>query len=68
MMTDATFVCRDCGCAVYDVLGEVRERCWPCQWVHNIPDSDERDKLRQWLIELEVIEQWPIKLEVTDGK
>jgi hypothetical protein len=52
-----TFICRDCQAAVYDALGHVRERCWPCQWVANIPDLDERARVRRWLIELEVIDE-----------
>lgn len=50
-----TFTCADCGVAVYDAMGHVRERCWPCQWVRNIEDPVERAKVRQWLVELEVI-------------
>jgi hypothetical protein len=50
-----TFVCRDCGVAVYDAFGAVRERCYPCQWVANIADEAERAKVRSWLIEVGVI-------------
>jgi hypothetical protein len=51
-----TFICVDCHSPVYDALGHVRDRCWPCQWVHNIADPDERARVRRWLIELEVID------------
>lgn len=51
-----TFVCIDCHTAVYDALGHVRERCWPCQWVHNIEDIGERQRVRAWLIDLGVID------------
>ena len=46
---DPTFVCKDCGVPVFDALGEVRERCYPCQWVTNIPDPTERAAIRAWL-------------------
>jgi hypothetical protein len=59
-MTDGpTFVCKDCGMPVYDALGHVRERCWPCQWVANLPDSTEREELRAWLTELGVLDEAP---------
>jgi predicted amidophosphoribosyltransferase len=41
-----TFVCADCGCDVYDALGEVRERCHTCQWLADHPDPVEREQLR----------------------
>jgi len=53
---EPTFICRDCGAHVYDALDHVRDRCWPCQWVYNIEDPDERARVRRWLIELEVID------------
>jgi hypothetical protein len=37
-----TFVCKDCGAAVFDGLGEVRARCYPCQWVAIISDPADR--------------------------
>jgi hypothetical protein len=50
-MTEApTFVCKDCGVPVFDALGEVRERCHPCQWVANIPDPTERVAIHDWLV------------------
>jgi hypothetical protein len=50
MTEDApTFVCKDCGVAVFDALGEKRERCYPCQWVAAIPDLAERAAVRAWL-------------------
>ena len=52
-----TFVCQDCGADVYDALGAVRERCYPCLWVTHIDDADERARVRKWLIELGVIEE-----------
>jgi hypothetical protein len=42
-------VCKDCGANVYDALGEVRERCRTCQWIADIADEQDREKLRQWL-------------------
>jgi hypothetical protein len=56
-MEEPTFVCKDCGTAVYDALGDVRERCYPCQWVANIPDDAERTKIREWLIEVGAIDE-----------
>ena len=44
-----TFVCKDCGVPVFDALGEVRERCHPCQWVANISDPTQRADVRAWL-------------------
>lgn len=52
---DPTFVCKDCGVAVYDALGEVRERCCPCRWVADIADENERARVREWLIEVGAI-------------
>jgi hypothetical protein len=52
-----TFVCRDCGMPVFDALGEVRERCHPCQWVANISDPAERADLRAKLERLGVIDR-----------
>lgn len=54
-MAHPTFTCKDCGCSVYDALGCVRERCRPCQWVADIPDPVERQKIKEWLTELGVI-------------
>lgn len=56
MAEPPTFTCIDCGIAVYDALGHVRERCWPCQWVANIPEENERKQVRAWLVELKVID------------
>jgi hypothetical protein len=50
-----TFVCKDCGVPVFDALGEVRERCHPCQWVANISDPTERVAVRTWLIRASAI-------------
>lgn len=50
---EPTFVCKDCGTAVFDALGEVRERCLTCQWIAAIPNEDEREKVRAWLMENE---------------
>jgi hypothetical protein len=55
MTEPPTFVCKDCGVDVYDALGEVRERCHPCQWVAAIPDEAERAETRAWLIEIGAI-------------
>lgn len=52
-----TFVCKDCGTPVYDALGDVRERCHPCQWVANIDDKVERAEVREWLIEVGAINE-----------
>jgi hypothetical protein len=52
-----TFVCQDCGADVYDALGAARERCYPCQWVADIVDEAERAEVRDWLIEVGVIEE-----------
>jgi hypothetical protein len=49
MRDEPTFVCKDCGCDVYDALGQVRERCLTCQWLADIPDPVEREKLREVL-------------------
>lgn len=57
MRDPPTFVCIDCGADVYDALGTMRERCYPCLWVARIDDADERDRVRQWLVELGVIEE-----------
>ena len=54
---EPTFVCRDCGAAVYDALGQARERCYPCQWVAAIPDEADRKKIRKWLIEVGAIDE-----------
>jgi hypothetical protein len=51
-----TFVCKDCGCEVYDALGRVRERCLACQWVAEIPDDKEREHVRAWLVEVGAID------------
>jgi hypothetical protein len=56
MTVAPTFVCKDCGAAVFDALGETRERCYPCQWVADIPDPTERAAIRAWLIEVGAIE------------
>jgi hypothetical protein len=42
-----TFVCKDCGCDVYDALGEIRERCHTCTWIAEIPDEEDREKIRR---------------------
>jgi hypothetical protein len=55
-MGEPTFICIDCGVPVYDALGEVRERCFPCQWVANLPDTVDRRKIKTWLIEIGVID------------
>jgi hypothetical protein len=44
-----TFICKDCGAAVFDALGEVRERCYPCQWVAIISDLADRAAVRAWV-------------------
>jgi hypothetical protein len=44
-----TFICKDCGAAVFDALGEVRERCYPCQWVAIISDPADRAAVRAWV-------------------
>jgi hypothetical protein len=49
MNDEPTYVCIDCGCAVYDALGEVRERCLTCQWLFEIKDPVEREKVRKFL-------------------
>jgi hypothetical protein len=54
------FDCADCGAHVYAV-GLVEppppgQRCVPCQWLANIPDPVEREQLRAYLIEIEVID------------
>jgi hypothetical protein len=56
MSEEPTFVCKDCGANVYDAFGDVRERCYPCQWVADIPDDAERAKVRAWLIEVGAID------------
>lgn len=48
MMEAPTYICKDCGIAVYDALGVVRKRCLTCQWIAERPE-DERDELRFWL-------------------
>jgi hypothetical protein len=58
-VTEPTFVCQDCGVEVYDALGQVRERCHVCQWVANVTDPAEREKCRQWLIEVGTIDAEP---------
>jgi hypothetical protein len=58
-MKDLTFVCKDCGADVYDMLDEVRERCHVCQWLADIPDEAERTKAREWLIEIGEIDDGP---------
>jgi hypothetical protein len=55
MNDNPTFVCKDCGVAVYDALGEVRERCGACQWLADLPNARDREECRQWLIEIGVI-------------
>jgi hypothetical protein len=47
-----TFVCADCRAAVFDALGQVRERCLTCQWIADIPDEAERKTLRRWYQEI----------------
>ena len=54
---EPTFVCKDCGADVYDMLDEVRERCHVCQWVADIPDEAERTKVREWLMEIGEIDE-----------
>jgi hypothetical protein len=54
-----TFVCKDCGAEVYDALGEARERCYPCQWVANVPEEAAREQIRAWLIEVGAIDEAP---------
>jgi hypothetical protein len=44
-----TFICKDCGCNVYDALGEVRLRCHTCQWLADHSDPHERELLRKIL-------------------
>lgn len=46
---EPTYVCRDCGAGVFDALGAVRERCLTCQWLANIPDAEDRERLRDFL-------------------
>jgi hypothetical protein len=43
-----TFVCIDCKAPVYDALGRVRERCLVCQWIAEIKDPKNRERLRAW--------------------
>jgi hypothetical protein len=47
--TEPTYVCADCGCDVFDALGIVRERCLTCQWLADIPNEKERERLREVL-------------------
>ena len=61
-----TFVCKDCGSDVHDMLGEVRERCHVCQWLADIPDEAERAKLRAWLIEIGQIDDGPMVMHVVE--
>jgi hypothetical protein len=44
-----TFICKDCGCGVYDALNQVCERCLECQWLADIPDPKDREILRKLL-------------------
>lgn len=46
-----TYVCQDCGAHVYDALGEVCARCLTCQWLAEIDDPLERERLRKFLDE-----------------
>jgi hypothetical protein len=59
MMDEPTFICKDCGVPVYDALDEIRERCFPCQWVANLPDTIDREEIRAWLIEIGAIDEHP---------
>jgi hypothetical protein len=55
MAEGPTFVCKDCGADVYDMLNEVRERCHVCQWLAELDDGD-RERAREWLIEVGTID------------
>lgn len=56
-MSEPTFVCKDCGAAVYDALDQVRERCLTCQWLADLPNEAERAEIRMWLIEVDAIDE-----------
>jgi hypothetical protein len=49
MSDEPTFICVDCGCPVYDALGQVRKRCLTCQWLAEISDPVDREALRKLL-------------------
>jgi hypothetical protein len=51
-MNEPTFICADCKIPVFDVLGQVRERCLTCQWVAEIEDPVEREKVHEFLAEI----------------
>ena len=44
-----TYICADCGCDVFDALNVVRERCLTCQWVADIPNEKDRERVRETL-------------------
>lgn len=46
MNSKPTFICKDCGDDVFDALGEARERCHVCQWLADLADPKDREKLR----------------------
>jgi hypothetical protein len=48
-----TFICIDCKAPVYDALGEVRERCLVCQWVADLDNPEDQERLRAWFREQE---------------
>ena len=55
-MSEPTFVCKDCGAAVYDALDQARERCLTCQWLADLTNEAERAEVRMRLIEVGAID------------
>jgi hypothetical protein len=51
------FVCVDCGCDVYRwdaaAIPAKPARCATCQWLADVPDALDRERLRAWLASLE---------------
>jgi len=50
------FKCADCGCDVYrwaDVVSAQPARCATCQWLADVPDDLDRERLRAWLKDLD---------------
>jgi hypothetical protein len=48
-----TFVCVDCGYDVYvfGVCPPGLTRCTTCQWIADLPDADDRERVRAFLKE-----------------
>jgi hypothetical protein len=45
------FTCVDCGIRVhaYALPGPDHHRCAQCQWLSEVEDENEREKLREWM-------------------